>query len=82
MTERVQSGKIISGSLLETTRRWGFSVRSLLAALSGRLLTVEIGRTTFEETDTWRASCDRSVRSPRVVPSEGVQQLYFMGASI
>jgi len=25
---------------------------------------------------------DRSVRSPRVVPSEGVQRLYFMGASI
>ena len=81
--------------LIEKNRLWkltrndrtlGFSVRSLFAAASGRLLTVEIGRTTFEERDTWHASCDWTLRSsiwsPRVVPSEGVQRLYFMRASI
>ena len=50
------------------------------------LMTVEIGRLAFEADDTWQASGDRtlrsSVRSPRAVPSEGVQRLYFMGASI
>ena len=49
MTGRVRSGKIISGSLLETTGRWGFSVRSLLAAASGHHMTVEIERSVFEE---------------------------------
>ena len=63
MTGRVRSEKIISGSLLEMTRRWGFSVRSLLAAASGCLMTVEIGRVAFEERDTWRASRDRTLRS-------------------
>ena len=63
MTGRVWSGKTISGSLLETTGRWGFSVRSLLAAASGGFLTAEIGRIAFEERDTWRASRDRTLRS-------------------
>ena len=62
------------------------SVRSLRSSASGHHLTVEIGRTTFEERDTWHASCDWTLRSsiwsPRVVPSEGVQRLYFLGASI
>ena len=46
------------------------------------LMTVDIGRSAFEADDTWQASGDRSVRSPRAVPSEGVQRLYFVGAFI
>ena len=49
MTGHVRSRKIISGSLLEMTERWGFSVRSLLAAASGHHMTVEIERSVFEE---------------------------------
>ena len=50
------------------------------------LMTVEIGRSVFEADDTWQASGDGTlgscVRSPHVVPGEGVQRLYFVGASI
>ena len=81
------------GTLLEMTGRWGPTSDHFLTDASGHHLTVEIGRSAFEADDTWQASgdrtlgptsgrTDRSVRSPRVVPSEGVQRLYFMGASI
>ena len=33
------------------------------AAASGRPMTIEIGRTVFEERDTWHASRDRTLRS-------------------
>ena len=57
------------------------------------VITVGIRRTAFEADDAWRPSMDRtlgpgsgqvdqSIRSERRVPSEGVQRLYFMGASI
>ena len=68
-----------------------------LSSVSGHylnvLMTVDIERSAFDADDTWQASGDRtlgpasgrtnrSIRSPRVVPSEGVQRLYFVGASI
>ena len=43
---------VVVGTLLETTGRWGFSIRSVEAAASGQY--------------------DRSVRSERVLPSEGI----------
>ena len=36
-TGRVRSKKYASGSLLETTERWGFSVRSVLTGAFGQL---------------------------------------------
>ena len=70
------------------------SVRSLHSSASGHHLTVGIGRSVFEERG--HVACiarpDTGVLCPvnmtgasghpRVVPSEGVQRFYFVGASI
>ena len=54
---------VMSGTLLETTGRWGCCVRSVQAGASGQQMTVEIQRIVFEGGDTWRVSRDRTLRS-------------------
>ena len=60
-TDRTRS--VMSGTLLEMTEHWGCCVRSVHAVVSGRHMTVEIGRTKFEAGDTWLSSSDRTLRS-------------------
>ena len=81
-------------NLTGSDRTLGSCIRSWHYATPGHHLTVGIGRSVFEERDDvvaipltghWQGTSgrsDQSVRSPRVVPSEGVQRLYFVGASI
>ena len=83
-----------SWNLTRSDQTLGSCVRSWHCAASGHHLTIGIGRSVFEDRDDvaairltgrWYGASgrsDRSVWSPRVVPSEGVQWLYFMGASI
>ena len=59
----VRTRPVMSGTLLEMTGRWSCCVWSVQATASSRQMTVGIGRTTFEEGDTWRASHDRTLRS-------------------
>ena len=54
---------VMSGTLLEMTGRWRLRVWSIEAAASDRQMTIDIGRTKFEGGDTWRVSCDRTLRS-------------------
>ena len=61
MTDRTRP--VMSGTLLEMTGRWRLRVWSVEAAASGRQITVDIGRTTFEGGDMWRVSRDRTLRS-------------------
>ena len=92
-TGRVWSRRNGFWPLVYSTGCWGSSVRSVLPECPVSFIAVEIWRTAFEASDAWRPSVDRtlslgsdqfdrSVRSERSVPSEGVQRLYFVGASI
>ena len=58
----------------------GSSVRSVEASASGQKMTVEIGRMPLNTGDTWLSSGDRSVRSARFLPSEGVMASLALGA--
>ena len=64
-------------NLTRNDRTLGSYIRSLRSSVSGHnlnvLMTIEIGRSIFEEGATWHASHDRSdrhVRSPHVQCSE------------
>ena len=56
---------VVSGCLLETTERWGPASGHFEQRVRSQnvLMAVEIGRSTFEAGDTWRASHDRTLGS-------------------